>query len=149
VQGGADIRRLDQPIVHAEHQHERDLGDEQQAEEECQAAQGLVAAPLERDVVHLIDRRAECVERRQHDHRCQDRIDPPRRVGDVGDIGAENDEGRMGDVDDVKHAERNRYADRDGGIEAAQQQAGHHGVAEEVEGHFHYAASLANASSLG
>ena len=45
----------------------------------------------------------------------------------------------MGDVDDVEHAERDRHADRDGGVEAAEQQAGHHGVAEEVEGHFHYA----------
>ena len=43
---------------------------------------------------------------------------------DVGDVGAQNDEGRMGDVDDVQHAERDRHADRDGGIEAAEQQAG-------------------------
>ena len=139
MQAWPDIGRLDQPIVHAEHQHERDLGDEQQAEEEREAAQRFVAAPLEGDVVHLIDRRAEQIERRQRDHRRQDRIDAERRVGDVGDVGAQNDEGGMGDVDDVQHAERDRHADRDGGIEAAEQQAGHHGVAEEIEGHFHYA----------
>ena len=68
MQAWPDIRRLDQPIVHAEHQHERDLGDEQQAEEEREAAQRFVAASFEGDVVHLIDRRAEQIERRQRDH---------------------------------------------------------------------------------
>jgi hypothetical protein len=55
----------------------------------------------------------------------------------------------MGNVDDVQHAERDRHTDRDRGIEAAEQQPGHYGVAEEIEGHFHCSASLANAPSLG
>ena len=65
MQAGPDIGRLHRPVVDAEDQHQRDLGDEQQAEEERQAAQRLVVAPLEGDVVDLIDRHAEQVEGRQ------------------------------------------------------------------------------------
>jgi hypothetical protein len=36
-------------------------------------------------------------------------------------VGAQQDEGRMGDVDDVEHAERDRHADRNRRIEAAEQ----------------------------
>ena len=44
----------------------------------------------------------------------------------------------MRDVDDVEHAERDRHADRHGGIEAAEQQAGHQGVAQQVERQIHW-----------
>ena len=88
--------------------------------------------------IHLINDRTEHIERRQGDHTGQDGIHSQRRVGDIGDVGAEDDEGRMGDIDDVEHAERDRYADGDRGVKAAKQQPGHQGVAEEIEGHFHY-----------
>ena len=38
----------------------------------------------------------------------------------------------MGDVDDVEHAEGDRDADRDGGIEAAEQQPGDDGVDQQI-----------------
>ncbi len=138
LQAGPDIGCLDQAVVDAEHQHQRDLGDEQQAEEECEAAQCFIAASFEGDVVDLVDRGAEQIERRQREHGGQDRIHPQRRVGQVGDVGTEDDEGGMGNVDDVEHAEGDRHADRDGGIESAKQQPGHHGIAEEGDGRFHY-----------
>ena len=56
-----DIRCLHITIVDAEDEDQHDLGDEQQAEEERQAAQGLLAALLQRQVVDLIDRPAEPV----------------------------------------------------------------------------------------
>ena len=52
-----DIGRLHVAVVDAEHQHQRDLGDEQQAEEEREPAQRILAALLERRVVDLIDQR--------------------------------------------------------------------------------------------
>ena len=61
-----DVGGLDVAVVDAEHQDQPDLGDEQQAEEEREAAQRLLAALLERLVIDLIDRGAERVERRQH-----------------------------------------------------------------------------------
>jgi hypothetical protein len=76
-----------------------------------QAAQRLVVPSLEGDVVDLIDRHAEQVERRQHDHRRQDRIDPQHGDGDIGDVGAQQDESGMGDIDDIQHAEGNRHTD--------------------------------------
>ena len=43
----------------------------------------------------------------------------------------------MRDVDDVEHAERDRHADRHGGVEAAEQNAGDHGVDQKVEAKAH------------
>ena len=131
---GADIGGLDEAVIDAEDQDQRHLGDEQQAEEEGEAAQPFLAAPLERAVIDLIDQRAQRIKGRQRDDAGEDRIDAEPRIGDIGDVGAENDEGRMGDVDDVEHAEGNRDADRDGGIEAAEQQSGRHGVEQQVVG---------------
>ena len=86
MQARPDIGCLDQAIIHAEHQHERDLGDEQEAEEEGEATQCFLAAPLEGNVVHLIDCRAEKIERRQRNHAREDRIDAKRRVAYEGDV---------------------------------------------------------------
>ena len=99
----------------------------------------LVASSLERDVVDVIDRHAQQVERRRQDDAGQDRIEPEQAVGDIGSVRAENDEGGMRDIDDIEHAEGDRHPDRHSGIEAAEQQAGHQGVAEQVERQIHYA----------
>ena len=48
VPARADIGCLDVAVVDAEHHHQRDFGDEQQAEEECEAAQRVLPALLER-----------------------------------------------------------------------------------------------------
>ena len=49
-------------------------------------------------------------------------------IDDVGDVGAQDDEGRMRDVDDIEHAEGDRDADRHGRVKAAEQQASDDGV---------------------
>ena len=136
--GRPDIGRLHVAVVDAEHQDQRDLGDEQQAEEEREAAQRVLPAPLERLVVDLVDQRAERIEDRQHDDARQDRIDAQPRVDDVGDVGAEDDEARMRDVDDVEDAERDRNADGHGRIERAEQQARDQRVDEQVVWNVHH-----------
>src|SRR4029077_6161680 len=118
-----------------------DFSDEQQAEEEGEATQRFLAAFFERHVIDLIDAGAEHVEPRRHDDRREDRIEAQRDIDDIGDVGAENDEGGMRDVDDVENAERQRYARRDGGVEAADQDAGHDGIDEQIEGKDHYSAT--------
>ncbi len=100
------------------------FGDEQQAEEEGEAAQRLLSAFLEGQVIDLINQRAEIIEDRQHQNAGQDRIEAQPLVDDIGDIRPEDDEGRMRDIDDIEDAERDRYADRHGRVEAAQQDAG-------------------------
>ena len=62
MEARADIDGVDETVIDAEDQDESDLGDEQDAEEEGEAAQRLVAAPLEGQVIDLIDRGAEQVE---------------------------------------------------------------------------------------
>ena len=52
------------------------------------------------------------------------RFDAEVGIDDVGDKGPEHDEGRVGDVDNVEHAEGDRHPDRDRGIKPAEQQAG-------------------------
>jgi hypothetical protein len=69
----------------------------------------------------LVDAHAQEIERRQHDDSGRHRIGSRRRVDDVGNVGAKDDEARVGDVDDVEHAERYRYAGRNGGVEPAKQ----------------------------
>ncbi len=92
--GGADVGGVHVAVVDAEHQDQHHLGDEQQAEEEGEAAQRLLAALLEREVEHLVDRLPQQVERRQHEDGGEDRVEAERGVDDVGDVGADDDEGR-------------------------------------------------------
>jgi hypothetical protein len=122
-------------VIHAEHQDQHHLGDEEQAEEEGEAAQRLLAPLLEREIEHLIDRLAQQIERRQHDDGREDRVEPERGVDDVGDVGADDDEGGVRDVDHVEHAERDGDADRHRGVETAEQQPGDDGVEQQVRGH--------------
>ena len=123
LHAAADIGRVDGAVVDAEHQVQPDLGDEQQAEEEGEAAQRFLAAFLERLVVDLIDEHAEHIKHRQHHDARDDRIDAEGDIDDIGDVGAEDDEARMRDVDDVEHAERDRHAGGHRGVESAEHQA--------------------------
>ena len=125
-----DVGGLDVAVIDAEHQDQQHLGDEKQPEEEGEAPQCVLAPPLERRVIDLIDRCAERIERRKRDDRSDDRIDAEPLIGDVGDVGADDDEGRVGDIDDVEDTERDRYPDRHGGIEAADQHTRDDGVDE-------------------
>ena len=52
-------------------------------------------------------------------------------------IGADDREGRMGDIDDIEQAEGDRGADAERRIEAAQQQSGDHGIGEKRVGYRH------------
>src|SRR6201999_598413 len=113
----ADIGSLDIAIIDAEGEDQPDLGDEQKTEEEGQAAQRFLSAFLERQVIDLIDDRAEREEHRQHDDAGDDRIDAETGAEKIGDVRAENDETRMRDVDDIEHAEGNRDAGGDRGVE--------------------------------
>ena len=55
----------------------------------------------------------------------------------------------MGDVDHVEHAERDRHAHADGGVEAAEQKPGDDGVEHQRRREFHYSVStLAKACPL-
>ena len=131
--GRTDIPRFDVAVVDAEIEDQADLGDEQEAEEEGEAAQRFLAALLERDVVDLVDGGAERVERRSQDDARKNRIDAERGIDEIGGVGAENDEGGVGDVDNVENAERQRHAGRDRRVEAADQDAGDDGVDQKIE----------------
>ena len=146
-QVGPDVGGVHVAVVHAEHQDQHHLGDEQEAEEEGEPAQRLLAALLERQVEHLIDRLSQQIERRQHQDGREDRVEAERGVDDVGDVGADNDEGRVRDVDHVEHAERDRDADRHRRVEAAEQNARNDGVEQKV--HAHHAHGRAGLAWLG
>src|SRR5262249_28375627 len=130
-----DIKGVDVAVVDAEHHDQHDLGHEQQAEKEGEPAQRLLSALLERLVVDLVDRGPERIERRQHDDRDQDRINPEMGVDDIGDVGAENDEGGMRDVDDVEDPERDRDPDGHRDVESAEQYSRDDGVDQKVGAH--------------
>ena len=100
-------------------------------------AQRFLAALLERQVVDLIHCGAEREKRRQHENADEYRVDAEIDVDEIGEVGAEDDEGRMRDVDDVEHAERNRNAGGDGGIEGPEQQSGGNCVDQQPEIEIH------------
>src|SRR6476620_7635955 len=127
-----DIRCFDATPLHAEIEDQADLGDEQEAEEEGEAAQRFLAALFERDIVDLVDGGAERVERRSQGDAGENRIDAERAIDEIGGVGAENDEGGVGDVDNVENAERQRYAGRNRRVEAADQDAGDDGVDQKI-----------------
>jgi hypothetical protein len=121
-------------MIDAEHEDQRHFGDEEQPEEEGESAQRLVAPPLEGDVVDLIDERAQRIEKRRCENARDDGVDAEARVDDVGDVGAEDDESGVRDVDDVEHAEGDRHADRHGGVEAAKENPGDDRAQQQIEG---------------
>jgi len=132
MQVGTDIGGRDIAIVDPEAEDEHDLGDEQQSEEEGEAPQRFLPMAFEGRVIESIDERAQKVERRQHDDASQNRIEADPRIEQIGEIGSEDDEGGMRDIDDVEDAERDRHPKRHRGIETAQQQARHQGVDQEI-----------------
>ena len=60
-----------------------------------------------------------------------ERVEAVAAVDDVGDIGAEDDEARVGDVHHVEHPERDGDAHAHRRVEAAQQQPGDDGVQQQ------------------
>jgi hypothetical protein len=137
MQAWADVARLDVTIVDAKDENQKHLSDEQQAEKKGEPAQGFLSTLFKREVVNLIDESAEYIERRQHHDAHHDGIDPELDIDDIGDVGSENDERRMGDVHDVEHAEGNRNASRDCGVESAEQKPRDNRVHQQIEGNIH------------
>ena len=74
-QVGTDIARFDVAVVDAEIEDERYFGDEQQTEEKRQPAQQFLTAFLKRNIIDLINARAERVECRRHDNAGDDWIE--------------------------------------------------------------------------
>ena len=137
MQTRSDIAGLDIAVVDAENQDERDFGDEQQSEKESEAAQRFLPAFFKRHVVDLIDGVAEQVEDRQHDDAGHDRIDAELDIDEVGDVGAEDDESRVRDIDDVEHAERDRNAGGHRRVKSAEQQSCDNRVDQQIERKIH------------
>ena len=133
MQARADIGRFDKAVIDAKDQDQRHLGDEQQAEKEGEALDRLLAAQLEGIIVEPIDRHSDHVEDRQHQKADHERIDRDVIGDDVGGVGAEQDKGRLRDIGDIEHAERDRDADSDRGIEAAEQDPGDDRVDQQIE----------------
>ena len=130
----ARVRRLHQPVVDAERQAEAHLHDEEEPEEKDEAPQRLLAAALEAFVVDAVDHGAQHEEHRREEEPGQDGIEAEGAVHHVGRVRAEDHEGGLRDVGDVEQPEDERYAEADGGIEAADQQPGDHRVGEQVPG---------------
>src|SRR6185437_16788122 len=105
MQGRPDIARLDEAVIDAEAEDQRHLGDEENAEEEGEAAQAFLAAPLEGEEINLINRGAEDEEGGGHQQRREDRIESKALVEDICAERAEDDERGMGEVADIEHAE--------------------------------------------
>jgi hypothetical protein len=74
LERGRRVSRRPVAVVDAEHQDESHLADEHQAEKEGEAAHRIVAASLERPVIHLVDQPAHRVEGGNDDRRGQKRI---------------------------------------------------------------------------
>src|SRR5262249_39325305 len=118
-----DVARVHITVVDSESQNQDHLGDEEQAKEERKPAQSLLVPLLKREVVDVIGGSAQRIECGQCHDGNDDGIDAVFGIENVGDIGADDDEARMGDVDDVQDAEGDRDADSYGGVESAKQQS--------------------------
>src|SRR5262245_1830320 len=137
MQARSDIARLDVAIIDAENEDEHDLCHKQQPEKEGETAQRFLAALFKRQVIDLVNERAEHVEGRQHQQADHDRVNSERDIDDVGDVGTENNERRMCDIDDVEHSEGNRNTGGDSGVKSAEQKPCHDGVHQEIKGNIH------------
>src|SRR5262249_18646263 len=87
----SDKKGFDVAVVDAEDEDQHNIGDEQQAEEEGEAAQRLLPASLARLVVELGAGDAEKISDREHDDADHDRIDDKPDIDDIGDLRTEND----------------------------------------------------------
>src|SRR5262249_14223632 len=137
MQARPDVARLDVAIVNTEHENQNHFGHEQQAEEKGEPTQGFLSTFFKRQIVDLVDERAEQIERRQHHDAGHNGVNPEGDVDDVGNVGSENDERRMRDVHNVEHAEGNRNAGCNSGVEAAEQKPRDNRVHQQVEGNIH------------
>src|SRR6266545_1156157 len=135
--GDVAVAAAHHPVVHAEDQDERDLGDEEYAEEERETAQRFLSAAFETDVIDPVQNHPQKKEQRGHRHRNDDRVKSEAVVDDVRDIRAQDDESRVRDVDDVEHPERDRDADAHRGVKPAEQEAGNDCVGEQRPRDFH------------
>ena len=124
-------------VIDAEDQHQCNFGDEQDAEEERESAQRFLAAFFEAHVIDAVEQNPKRKKKRRHDERNDDRVDAHPAVDDIGDVRTEDDERRVGDVDDVEHPERDRDADAQGRVETAEQQPGDDGVEHQRRREFH------------
>ena len=61
-------------------------------------------------------------------------IESPPAVAHVGDVGAQDDERRMGDVHDVELTEGHGQPEAHGGVEAAEHHARNERVQQEIDG---------------
>ena len=77
--------------------------------------------------------RIPCRTDRRHHDPDQDRVEAKIGVDDIGDKRPEHDEGRVRDIDDVEHTERDRHADRDRGVKAPEQNTGDDRIDRQVE----------------
>src|SRR6516164_7681880 len=111
MQGRTDIGRFDKAVVDAKDQDQGHFAYKQQAKEESEALNRLLAALLEGVEIDLVHRHADQKKYRRHDDADQDRIDAEIRIDQIGDKRPEHDKGRVGDVNDVEHAEGDRHAD--------------------------------------
>jgi hypothetical protein len=110
---------VDVAEVDAERHDQRHFGNEHQAEEKGQPAHGIVAALLEEMMIDLIEQHAGAIECRRQQQAADDRVDIECAVEDENGVSADDREGRMRDVDDIKKAEGDGGADAQCGIEAA------------------------------
>jgi hypothetical protein len=129
----ADVGGIDQALVDAEGEDQTDFDDERDAEKERETAHpGVGAAFLERLVVEAVDRDAEQEERRHQRQPGENRV-PAVISENVGAVGAEDHDRRMGDVGYVEQAECHRQADAHRGIETAEQDAEHNRLVQQLE----------------
>ena len=127
----ADVGRRHQPVVDAVDQDEHDLDDEHEAEEEREPAQRFLPGALEARVVDAVDDDPQHEEDGRHDDAGQHGIEAVPGAEQIGEVGADDDEGRVGDVDDVELAEGDRQTERHGGVETTEQQARDDSVQEQ------------------
>src|SRR6266851_1910266 len=92
--GDVAVARAHHAVVHAEDEDQRNLGDEENPEEERKASQRLLPALLEAEVIDAVQRHPEQEEQRRERERNGDRIEAEAVVDDVGDVGAQDDERR-------------------------------------------------------
>ena len=131
---GFEIGHVDGAVIDAEQQDQRDLGQEQHAEEKSEAAQSRFAAPLEADMVdaeHVAPATKNTgarIDARRRSDRCpipalrNQAVNAPSRTKPGCAI--------------LTMSRKPNAIDRpigDGGIETAEQQAGHDRVREKIE----------------
>jgi hypothetical protein len=127
------VRRVEEALLRPESLHQPDLDDEHNAEEKGEALQRLLSSPLEKVVVDAVDADAEHVKQRCLQHRHEQRVEAEGGADDDHGKGAGDHQRRVGDVDDVEHAEGHRQARGREGVEAAEQQAADDAVQQQLK----------------